>query len=99
MCCVLLAKTAKMWGVGMSLAKTPKMWEVGTAKMWGVGHAAASGGMRDADTRRDPAVHVDVVFFFALVTGPRRSLSLKLSDVRVYEPQIRPRLGTTVRAN
>ena len=25
-------------------------------------------------------------FFFALVTGPRRSLSLKLSDTRVYEP-------------
>ena len=28
-------------------------------------------------------------FFFTLVTGPRRSLSLKLSDIRVYEPQIR----------
>ena len=28
-------------------------------------------------------------FFFTLVTGPRRSLSLKLSDTRVYEPQIR----------
>ena len=34
-------------------------------------------------------------FFFTLVTGPRRSLSLKLSDIRVYEPQIRARLGTT----
>ena len=34
-------------------------------------------------------------FFFTLVTGPRRSLSLKLSDTRVYEPQIRARLGTT----
>jgi len=34
-------------------------------------------------------------FFFNLVTGPRRSLSLKLSDTRVYEPQIRARLGTT----
>ena len=34
-------------------------------------------------------------FFFTLVTGPRRSLSLKLSDARVYEPQIRARLGTT----
>ena len=31
-------------------------------------------------------------FFFTLVTGPRRSLSLKLSDTRVYEPQIRARL-------
>ena len=28
-------------------------------------------------------------FFLTLVTGPRRSLSLKLSDTRVYEPQIR----------
>ena len=26
--------------------------------------------------------------FFTLVTGPRRSLSLKLRDTRVYEPQI-----------
>ena len=28
-------------------------------------------------------------FFFTLVTGPGRSLSLKLSDRRVYEPYIR----------
>ena len=34
-------------------------------------------------------------FFFTLVTGPRRSLSLKLIDTRVYEPQIRAHLGTT----
>ena len=34
-------------------------------------------------------------FFFTLVTGPGRSLSLKLSDTRVYGPQIRARLGTT----
>jgi len=34
-------------------------------------------------------------FFFTLVTGPGRSLSLNLSDTRVYEPQIRARLGTT----
>ena len=27
-----------------------------------------------------------LLFFFALVTGPSRSLSLKLSDTRVYEP-------------
>jgi len=29
-------------------------------------------------------------FFLTLVTVPRRSLSLKLSDTRVYEPQILP---------
>ena len=34
-------------------------------------------------------------FFFTLITGPGRSLSLKLSDTRVYEPQIIARLGTT----
>ena len=32
--------------------------------------------------------------FLALVTGPGRSSSLKLSDTRVYEPQIRARLVT-----
>ena len=32
--------------------------------------------------------------FLTLVTGPKRSLSLKLSDTRVYEPSIRARLGT-----
>ena len=33
-------------------------------------------------------------YFFTLVTGPRRALSLlKLSDTRVYEPEIRTRLG------
>jgi len=34
-------------------------------------------------------------FFFTLVTGPRRSLSLELSDTRVYEPQIRDRLWSS----
>ena len=34
-------------------------------------------------------------FFSTLVTGPRRSLSLKLSDTRVYARHIRARLGTT----
>ena len=33
------------------------------------------------------------LFIFTLVTGPRRSLSLKLSDTQVYEPQRRARLG------
>jgi len=38
---------------------------------------------------------VFLFFLFTLVTGPRRSLSLELSDTRVYGPQIRARLGTT----
>ena len=33
------------------------------------------------------------LFLFTLVTGPRRSWSLKLSNARVYEPAIRARLG------
>ena len=34
-------------------------------------------------------------FFFTLVTASRKSSSLQLSDARVYEPQIRARLGNT----
>ena len=45
--------------------------------------------------RNAPRVVPCFFFFFTLVTGPRRSLSIKLSDTRVYEPQIRARLGTT----
>jgi hypothetical protein len=33
-------------------------------------------------------VNLGIFFFFTLVTGPRRSLSLTLNDTRVYEPQI-----------
>ena len=36
-----------------------------------------------------------LLLLFTLSTGPGRSLSLKLSDTRVYEHQIRARLGTT----
>ena len=36
---------------------------------------------------------LDLEFFFTRVTGPSRSLSLKLIDTRVYEPQIRPGVG------
>jgi len=47
------------------------------------------------DMEHEAAPESSVSFFLTLVTGPRRSLSLKLSDTRVYEPQIRARLGTT----
>jgi len=58
---------------------------------------------RDGVLRHPPCLHpwlicdVRILFFFTLVTGPRRSLSLQLSDTRVYEPQIRAHLGTTLR--
>jgi len=36
---------------------------------------------------------LSLLCFFTLVTGPRRSLSLKLSDTRVYAPQIPGAVG------
>ena len=38
---------------------------------------------------------VPFLFFLTLVAGPRKSLSLKLSDIRVYEPRMRTCLGTS----
>jgi len=49
----------------------------------------------EADREYERVVGAVFYFCFTLVTGPRRSLILKLSDTRVYEPQIRARLGTT----
>jgi len=37
-------------------------------------------------TTYNPSANLITQVFFTLVTGPRRSLSLKLSDTRVYEP-------------
>ena len=39
------------------------------------------------------SLRMALTFFFTLVTGPRRSLSLKLSDTKVYAPQIRGGTG------
>ena len=45
---------------------------------------------REQPQLRQPASQRDCGrLCFTLVTGPTRSLSLKLSDTRVYEPQIR----------
>ena len=46
-----------------------------------------------------PNTQTLLFFFFTLGAGPRRCSSLKLSDTRVYEPQIRARLGTTQTIN
>ena len=63
-----------------------------------IGLAAESVGL----SRKDPSSHWfrgaapdPFFFFFTLVTGPRRFLSLELSDTRVHEPQIRARLCQT----
>ena len=48
--------------------------------------------------QRKQVRHASPFFFFfvTLVTGPRKSLGLKLSDTRVYEPQIRFDLAWSV---
>ena len=45
---------------------------------------------------RDAVIRILFFFVLTLVTGPRRSLIIKLSDTRVYAPQIRARLETTL---
>ena len=52
----------------------------------------------EAHDAQHGALRLYFFFFFlifTLVASPRRPLSLKLSDTRVYEPQIRAHLGTT----
>jgi len=44
-------------------------------------------GKKEAPKVEAPKVQSFFLFFFTLVTGPRRSSSLKLSDTGVYEPQ------------
>jgi len=56
-------------------------------------------GGREGSCALFTCVRTSYSFFFTLATGPRRSLRLKLSDTRVYEPQIRARLGTTAHRN
>jgi len=67
------------------------------------GTAAGQGTYRAGDLATHDAGGVEderrgllLLFFCTLVTGPRRSLSLKLSDTRVYEPQIRGLLDVGV---
>ena len=56
----------------------------------------SAGGVGRVGQRQVAARHRQVFFFFlTLVTGPRRSLSLKLRDTRVDEPQIRARLRSS----
>ena len=52
----------------------------------------------EADQRKESTPRLQQVqalffFFFTLVTDPRRALGLKFSDTRVYEPEMRTRLG------
>ena len=64
------------------------------AKYWSSSHLIRDGhARREAHPSNPPHQARNLLFLFALVTGPRRSLSLKLSDTRVYEPQMRARLG------
>ena len=54
-------------------------------QLLGVSRRSASPKNRDVKTGFNALMKV-CFFFFTLVTGPRRSLSLKLSDTKVYEP-------------
>ena len=56
------------------------------------GTRAAAGGRR-LEKRQVHRQVLPTSLLLTLVTGPRRSLSLTLSDTRVYEPQVRARLG------
>ena len=47
-------------------------------------------------TSRTGGAYAFFLFFLTLVAGPRRSLNLKLSETRVYEPQIRARMQNRV---
>jgi hypothetical protein len=57
----------------------------------GVRGSGRGAGLGNENTAHNKKI---LFFFFTLVTGPRRSLSLKLSDTRVYAPQIRGDRGT-----
>ena len=52
----------------------------------GVRVMALLAGARAQGRHQSYDLWVFFFFFFTLVTGPRRSLRLKLSDTRVYEP-------------
>ena len=67
--------------------------EEGEARRAAMSLKYEAGEVARATAARDTLTKVAFFFFFTLVTGPRRSLSLKLSDTEVCEPQIRARLG------
>ena len=67
-----------------------------------VDEGVSTGGWEglSTDRREAPGTYLTTLaamlrYFFTLVKGPRRFVSLKLSDATVYEPQIRAHLGTT----
>ena len=54
----------------------------------GVRRYVLVGGTGEYDQECGERMAGTYLLFFTLITGPRRSLSLKLSDKGVYEPQI-----------
>ena len=69
--------------------------DAGRARAAGALPAGGGGRLQGGRQRQPLRRRRQVFFFFTLVTGPTRSLSLKMSDATAYEPQIRARLGTT----
>ena len=83
--CAAVQETALAKGCGLPLhARTPARRLDGPNPLF----------FRRATPAPPPALsNFFFFFFFTLGTGPRRSLSLALSDTRVSEPQIRARLS------
>jgi len=89
---LLMVRPVKLTLVQMQLAGGSP---AGTPPFFGQREMPEAVGVFAADLSGDGPSQwtLQVFFFFTLVTGPRRSLSLELRDARVYEPQIRARLG------
>ena len=78
-------------GAGVDLGRR---WAAVLGALWQLGRGEVHPLLREekrlaTSLREAILAQVLLLFFLALVTGPRRSLSLKLSETRVYEPQIR----------
>ena len=67
--------------------------EVLNLRVWSLGVMGLGWIVWGLEPRR--VFHCLSLLFCTLVTGPRRFLSFKLSDTRVYKPHTRVRLGTT----
>ena len=62
-------------------------------RCFGPDHIETAATMVNLSTVQARPEPIFFFFFFTLVTGPRRCLSLKLGDTRLYVPGIRARLG------
>ena len=90
--CSSVSTTAPAQSMSLKYEPASEPLQVGTADGGSSQHAPGADPRVAAASRQQPHARaprrpVAGIFFFTLITGPRRSLSLKLSDTRVYEPQ------------